>query len=160
MKSGDVGGGVARACDTRRVDTADQQSRGFAGWEAVSPDQLDNVRRRIDCWNRGDFEAWIEGFATDCEWYPTTVGAVEGGSTAIHGHEGLREWTRQATEVWELLHVEHHDALRRGNLSLVLGRVRTRGRVSGVETETPMFLAIRPGRGGQDSLGQVLPRPR
>jgi hypothetical protein len=51
----------------------------------------------------------------------------------------LREWTRQATEVWELLHVEHHDALRRGNLSLVLGRVRTRGRVSGVETETPMF---------------------
>jgi hypothetical protein len=121
------------------VDVADKRSRAIAGWEAASPEQLANVRRRIDCWNRGDFETWIEGFATDCEWYPSTVGAVEGGNTAIHGHEGLGEYTRQASEVWELFHVEHDDALNRGNLSLVLGRVRTRGRVSGVETETPMF---------------------
>ena len=67
------------------------------------------------------------------------MGAVEGGSKAIHGHEGLRAYTRQAEEVWELFHVDIDNGLRRGNLSLALGRVRTRGRVSGVETETPMF---------------------
>jgi hypothetical protein len=101
-----------------------------------------------------DFETWIEGFATDCEWYPTTVGAVEGESTAIHGHEGLRAYTRQVREVWQLFHVEHDDSLRRGNLILVLGRVRTRGRVSGVETETPMFWLFDEDGEGKDVWGK------
>jgi SnoaL-like protein len=121
------------------VKSVQQSGRAIAGWVAASQEQFANVRRRRDAWNQGDFEKWIEGFATDCEWYPSTVGAVEGGSTAIHGHDGLRAYTRQAEEVWELFHVEFDDALLRSNLSLVLGRVRTRGRVSGVETETPMF---------------------
>jgi ketosteroid isomerase-like protein len=121
------------------VKSVQQSARAIAGWVAASPEQLADARRRSEAWNRGDFETWIEGFATDCEWYPSTVGAVEGGSTAIHSHEGLRAYTRQAEEVWELFYVEIDEALRRGNLSLVLGRVRTRGRVSGVETETPMF---------------------
>jgi hypothetical protein len=51
----------------------------------------------------------------------------------------LRAFTRQVGEVWELFQVEIDDALRRGNLFLMLGCVRTRGRVSGVEAETPMF---------------------
>jgi hypothetical protein len=84
-------------------------------------------------------ETWIQSFATDCEWYPSTVGAVEGRNTAIHGHEGLRAYMQQATEIWELFDVEIDEVLRRGSLSLSLGRVRTRGRVSGVETEAPMF---------------------
>jgi ketosteroid isomerase-like protein len=111
----------------------------MTGWVAASPEQLANARRSSGAWNRGDFETWIEGFATDCEWYPSTVGAVEGGTTGIRGHDGLRAYTRQAEEVWELFRTEIDDALRRGSLSLVLGRVRTRGRVSGVENETPMF---------------------
>jgi hypothetical protein len=121
------------------VKGVQQSGRATGGWVAASPEQLANARRRVEAWNRGDFETWVEGFATDCEWYPSTVGAVEGGSAAIHGHEELRAYTRQAEEVWELFHVEMDDALRRGNLSLVLGLVRARGRVSGVKTETPMF---------------------
>jgi hypothetical protein len=54
----------------------------------------------------------------------------------------LRAYTRQAQEVWELFHVEMDDALRRRNLSLVLGRVRARGRVSGVKTETPVGRSV------------------
>jgi ketosteroid isomerase-like protein len=121
------------------VESVQQSGRVPAGWVAALPEQVASARQRAEAWNRGDFETWIEGFATDCEWYPSTVGAVEGGSTAIHGHEGLRAYTRQAEEVWEFFHVEMDDALRRGNLSLVLGRIRARGRVSGVNTETPMF---------------------
>lgn len=118
---------------------SDQQpDRATAGWVAASPEQVATARRSADSWNRGDFEGWIESFATDCEWYPSTVGAVEGG-TAIHGHEGLRAYTRQAEEVWEHFHVEMDDALRRGSLTLVLGRINARGRVSGVETESQMF---------------------
>jgi hypothetical protein len=121
------------------VNSVDQRSRTIAGWVAPSPEQLANARRRREAWNRGDFETFVEGFATDCEWYPSTVGAVEGETSAIQGHEGLRAFTRQVGEVWELFHLEFDDALRRGNLFLLLGHVRTRGRGSGVETETPMF---------------------
>jgi ketosteroid isomerase-like protein len=121
------------------VKSVEQSGCAIAGWVAASPEQLANARRRCEAWNRGDFETWIESFATDCDWYPSTVGAVEGGSTAIHGHEGLRAYTRQAQEVWELFHVEFDDVLSRGKLSFVLGRVRARGRVSGVKIESPMF---------------------
>jgi hypothetical protein len=57
----------------------------------------------------------------------------------IHGHEALRAYTQDAKEVWELFQVEIDDSLRRDSLSLLFGRVRARGRVSQVETETPMF---------------------
>ena len=124
------------------MKSAEQSGREIEGWTAPLPDQLADIRRRFEAWNGRDFETWIDGFATDCEWYPSTVGAVEGESTAIHGHEKLRAYTRQAEEVWELFHVEIDDALRRGNLRLVLGRVRARGRGSGVETETPMYWLV------------------
>jgi hypothetical protein len=93
-------GAVPRGCDTRRVKSVQQSGGATAGWMAASPEQVADARRWAEAWNRGDFETWIEGFATDCEWYPSTVGAVEGGgTTAIHGHEGLRAYTRQAEEV-------------------------------------------------------------
>ena len=89
---------------------------------AASPEQFANTHRLFEAWNRGDYETWIEGFATDCEWYPSTVGGVEGHSTAIRGHEELWAFVRQAEEVWELFRVEVDDDLRRGNLRLLLGR--------------------------------------
>ena len=117
----------------------DQSKHAIEGWVAATSDELETARRNAEAWNRGDFEMWIENFAADCEWYPTTVGAVEGRSTPIHGHEALRAYTQDAKEVWELFQVEIDDSLRRGSLSLLFGRVRARGRVSQVETETPMF---------------------
>jgi ketosteroid isomerase-like protein len=128
----------AATWDTRGVNVG-QRTHAISGWVAPTAEQLANARRNTDAWNRGDFETWIDAFAAECDWYPTTVGAVEGRSTAIHGHEGLRAYTQQAEEVWERFQVEIADLLRRGSLSLLLGRVRTRGRVSQVETETPMF---------------------
>jgi ketosteroid isomerase-like protein len=121
------------------VTDVQQPARALEGWAAASPEQLASTRRSWEAWNRRDFKTWIEGFTPDCEWYPSTVGAVEGGSTAIRGHDGLRAFARQAEEAWELFRTEVDDDLRRGNLRLVLGRVRARGRASGVETETPMF---------------------
>jgi hypothetical protein len=121
------------------VTNVRQEGRAPEGWVTVSSERLANTLRLIEAWNRGEYETWIEGFATDCEWYPSTVGGVEGGSNAIRGHEELRAFVRQSEEVWALFRVEADEVLCRGNLRLLIGRVRTRGRLSGVETETPMF---------------------
>src|SRR5919197_2858555 len=83
----------------------DQSKHAIEGWVAATSDELETARRNAEAWNRGDFEMWIENFAADCEWYPTTVGAVEGRSTPIHGHEALRAYTQDAKEVWELFQV-------------------------------------------------------
>ena len=80
----------------------DQRKHAIEGWIAATPDQLATARRNAEAWNRGDFETWIEIFAADCEWYPTTVGAVEGQGTPIHGHEQVRAYTQEAKDIWEL----------------------------------------------------------
>ena len=121
------------------VTDLQEPKRTLEGWVAASPEELADARRLFDAWNRGDVETWIEGFTPDCEWYGSTIGALEGGSTAIRGHEALRASLREFGEVWERFSVEIDDALRRGNLGLALGRVTARGRVSGVETDTPIF---------------------
>ena len=108
-------------------------------WVSVSTDEFDEMRRTFEAWNRGEFEQWIEGFAPDCEWYPTTEGGLLGDLTPIRGHDGLRAFAREANELWEHFRLEVTDVLRRGRLSLLVGRWGARGRSSGVEVETPMF---------------------
>jgi ketosteroid isomerase-like protein len=105
----------------------------------VAPTE-DPIVAGLKAWNRHDTETWIDAWSPDCEWLPVTVGETEGQSTAIRGHEGLRAWAVQSGEVWERFHVEINEILRRGALVLGLGRVSARGRTSGVETVTQLFL--------------------
>lgn len=100
----------------------------------------DPIVAGLEAWNRRDTESWIDAWSPDCEWLPVTVGETEGQATAIRGHEGLRAWAAQSQEVWERFHVEINEVLRRGALVIALGRVSARGRTSGVETVTQLFL--------------------
>jgi hypothetical protein len=77
----------------------EQRKHSIEGWVAASPEELADARRLFDAWNRGEVETWIERFTPDCEWYGSTIGALEGGSAAIRGHEGLRTALREFGEV-------------------------------------------------------------
>ncbi len=109
------------------------------GWELAPPERLAERGRAFEAWNRRELEPWIETFAPDCEWHPATVGSVVGETMPFRGHAGLRAFVREASEVWEYFELEAHQLLLRGRLSLALGRVRARGRASGVATETAMY---------------------
>ena len=124
---------TASVSDVQRADPR------LTEWVIARPQELAEIRQSTEAWNRGEFEHWIAAFASECEWYPTTEGGLLGESTPIRGHDGLRAFAREASQHWEHYRNEVTDLLRRGRLSLVLGRFRARGRSSGVEIETPMF---------------------
>lgn len=111
----------------------------LAEWTSAPNEECDEIRRRMEAWNRGDVEPWVAGFATDCQWYPTTEGGLVGESAPIRGHEGLRSFAFDAHELWEQFRIEVDDVLRRGRWRLLAGRWRARGRSSGIDIETPMF---------------------
>ena len=130
---------ILRTCHTASVSDVQRADPRLKEWVSAPADEFAEIRRSFEAWNRGEFEHWIAGFAADCEWYPTTEGGLVGESTPIRGHDGLRAFAREANELWEHYRNEVTDLLRRGRLSLLVGRFRARGRSSGVEIETPMF---------------------
>ena len=136
-----VRGVVARlpTCHTASVSDVQRGDPRLKEWVSAPAHELAEIRRSTEAWNRGEFEQWIAGFAADCEWYPATERGLLGESTPIRGHDGRRAFAREASQHWEHYRNEVTDLLRRGRLSLVLGRFRARGRSSGVEIETPMF---------------------
>jgi ketosteroid isomerase-like protein len=62
-----------------------------------------------------------------------------GGKAAVfRGHEGIRELFRQLDEVLDEWHAEFPEIQDLGDRTIAIGHVRTRGRGSGAETESPI----------------------
>ena len=51
------------------------------------------------------------------------------------GHDGIRQYVSDLDDAWELLRADVDDGLAIGATVLLVGRLRYRGRGSGVETE-------------------------
>jgi ketosteroid isomerase-like protein len=54
------------------------------------------------------------------------------------GHGGVRDWFRELDEVVDEIHVEYTDIRDLGDRVIAIGRIRARGRGSGVVTESPL----------------------
>jgi len=82
---------------------------------------------------RRDVPRLIELTDPDVEWRPFATGLMEEG--VYRGHDGIRQYVRDLDDAWELLRADVDDGLAIGATVLVVGRLRYRGRGSGVETE-------------------------
>ncbi len=54
------------------------------------------------------------------------------------GHEGVRELMREIDDVLDEIHVEYSEIRDLGDRVVAIGRLRTRGKASGAETESPI----------------------
>lgn len=54
------------------------------------------------------------------------------------GYEGVRELLRDLDEAFVQIHVEYSEIRDLGDRIVAIGRIRTRGKESGVETESPI----------------------
>ena len=70
----------------------------------------------------------------DVEWRPFATGLMEEG--AYRGHDGIRQYVADLKDAWELLEAHLDDGLAVGSMVLLVGRLRYRGRGSGIETES------------------------
>ena len=101
------------------------------------------VRAALDAVFRGDAEAFVSSCTEDVVWEENTP-VFPGMKPRYEGHDGLRDWFREAVaEAWSDLVVERSD------LGVVDGQVvldmsfLAHGRVSGVETKLRIWQVFR-----------------
>ena len=73
---------------------------------------------------------------TEVEWHPLLPVLLGGEATVYRGHDGVRELMRELDESFPDLHSELSEIRDLGERVLAIGRLRGRGKQSGVVTET------------------------
>ena len=84
--------------------------------------------------NQRDVEAVLALFAGDAEYLPFNVSIVDGGS--YRGHDGIRSFFDDAAQTWEYLRAEPQTYRAVGDRVVVIGRLRARGKQSGVDVDS------------------------
>jgi ketosteroid isomerase-like protein len=101
----------------------------------MSDQNVELVHEVVDAVNRRDISCLIELTDPEVEWHTFLAELREEG--AYRGHDGIRQWLSDVDAVWEFLRVSVDDTLAVGALVLVVGRLRYRGKGSGVELDSP-----------------------
>jgi ketosteroid isomerase-like protein len=104
----------------------------------MSEEGMERIRLAIEAFNRRDVDAMLRGNHPDVA-YQTAIASMEGDAGVYHGHEGVRQWSRDLDEAVEDLHgvlEELYDL--GGGRYLGAGRFHGRGKGSGAEFDVPM----------------------
>lgn len=103
----------------------------------MSKDGVETVRRSLDGWNRGDVDAWLQTPHPDIEFVSAITRQVEGDQAVWRGVAELRRYWDEWHSVWNLS-IEISEIRDLGDTVIALGGIRTRGKASGVELESPV----------------------
>ena len=112
------------------------------------------VRRGYEAYEARGIEGILEFLDPEIEWRNPTDSPIAG---VFHGHEGVREWQRQADEAWDeikFIPEEILDAPDGRVLAICTGRIR--GRSSGAVVEVP-FAHVIEVRGGKATAFRMYP---
>jgi ketosteroid isomerase-like protein len=113
----------------------------------MSQENVEAVRRATEAINRRDVDAMLEVLDPEVEYY-AALPALGGSAAVYHGHAGVRELFRDLFDVLDEFHVEYSEIRDLGDRIVAIGRLRTRGKGSGVETESP-FGTVSDGKDGK-----------
>lgn len=84
----------------------------------------------LEAYGRQDLEAVLEALHPAVEWVPP-IALAEG--RVFRGHAGVRRWWADLTSTFEGFSAEVDEVREVGGRLVVLGRLRSRGKESGVE---------------------------
>ena len=104
----------------------------------MSQENVETFKRAIDAYNRRDVDGLLETLDPEVEWYSALMVPMGGKATVFRGYEGIRELFRDLDEVLDDWHAEYPEIRDLGDRIVAIGWVRTRGRGSGAETESPI----------------------
>ncbi len=103
----------------------------------MSQENVETFKRAAEAVKRRDIEAALETLDPEVEWYPGLAALLGGEVTVYRGHDGYRDLIRDLDEAFAEIDAEFSEIRDLGDRVLAIGRLRTRGRASGVETESP-----------------------
>jgi ketosteroid isomerase-like protein len=105
----------------------------------VSRENVEIFKRGVEAYNRLlDADAMLEELDPEVEWHLAAQTAFGGEATVSRGHEGVRELLRDLDDVLAEIHAEFSEIRDLGDQIVAIGRIRTRGKASGAETEAPL----------------------
>jgi ketosteroid isomerase-like protein len=101
---------------------------------------LEVVKRCYATWSRGDLDAFVAHYTENVEVRPY-LGRSLGAST-YHGHAGLRQWYRDATEEWDRLDVTPEEFIEDEDVVVVRMRAVGVGKGSHIEVDAHIWHVI------------------
>jgi ketosteroid isomerase-like protein len=102
----------------------------------MSQENVENTRRGIDAWNRGDLDEWLAGFAPEAEFH--TTGQFPDQSV-YRGRAGLERYWAEMHEAAEEMSITVTDMRAFGDKVFYAVTARGRGKRSGVPVEEPIW---------------------
>ena len=112
---------------------------GLRDTVGVSHGNVEIAERALDAFNQRDFDALAELTTPDFEFFPGTVGAVDGSS--FRGREELEAYFGELHDTWEEVLLLAEESRDLGDVVLVFVKVDGRGRGSGVPVSARQVLA-------------------
>jgi ketosteroid isomerase-like protein len=106
----------------------------------MSQENVAVVRRWIEVYNRRDIEALIEVSDADIE-FRSIFAAIETGGV-FRGYPGVFEYFKTLDDAYERFEVVPHDVLDAGAAALMVADADWRGKESGAEARTSIFVAF------------------
>jgi ketosteroid isomerase-like protein len=103
----------------------------------MSQENVEAFKRFMDGFNRRDVEAMLEEVDAGVEWRPAAPVALGGEATVYQGHAGIPAGIRDLHDSFAELQIEISEVQQIGDRVVGIGRIRTRGKGSGVESWSP-----------------------
>ena len=101
----------------------------------MSTENVQLIRRLVEAFNDRDIDSVVQDMQPDVELHPLRAQLER---KAYRGHDGVREMLADFDQDWEYIQVDAEEFRDADDEVVVLGRLRARGRASGIDLDVPM----------------------
>jgi ketosteroid isomerase-like protein len=108
----------------------------------MSGTNVELARKSLAAWNERDVEWFVDNTTPDFEFVPAVITTVEGEGGAVRGVEQIRRFFAGLDEPWESFVVDEVEFREVDEQVVCVGRLRAKGRGSGVELDQPIAMAL------------------
>ena len=124
----------------------------------MSEENVEAFKRGLEAGNRGDVDGLLDELHPEIEWHSALHALMGGEQTVFRGHAGVRKMIGDLYETFDEVQIEMSEFRDLGDGLVAIGTTRTRGKASGVETETPLAFVTEIRNGKTISIRAYLDR--
>jgi ketosteroid isomerase-like protein len=107
----------------------------------MSNENLELARRSLEAWEQRDAEWFIDNTTPDFEFVPAVITGVAGQGSVVQA-EGIRQFFVELDEPWESFVTDEVDYREIDEQVVCVGRLRAKGRGSGLELDQPVAMVL------------------
>jgi ketosteroid isomerase-like protein len=103
----------------------------------MSQENVTALQRAVEAATHRNLDALLKYLDPEVEWHSAILAPLHGEATVYRGHEAIPSMFRDFYDVFEAIDVDISETHDLGDRVVAIGHIRTRGKESGVETESP-----------------------